>query len=200
MHALHTFAIASAVCVRSFSKYCFAIQRKHWDFCSVWAPPPSIYHPLASQKTHGIGSELGHSSQQFWELKVCRPTRWEGAAICCWVLWVFSWTENNLLTCCHPPPALTVWRSAQDQWRWCRGQVFRLGLCRSALSACCWMSSGCRSTEIVRRCSKAGSSSGTTTTLWGLSVRRGLPYINITGGDVEENSCYFTGWEDIKWS
>lgn len=54
----------------------------------LWTSPDSCRHSSGQSETLRIGSELGHSSQQIRELKLCHRMRWERAAIC-WAPQVF---------------------------------------------------------------------------------------------------------------
>lgn len=74
----NTFSVTSAVYISIFS-VCFCDLKPIW---CLWTSPDSSRHSFGQSKTRRIGSELGHSSQQIRELKLCHRTRWERAAIC----------------------------------------------------------------------------------------------------------------------
>lgn len=87
--------------------YIFCLFLLPEDIWCLWTSPDSSRYSFGQSKTRRIGSELGHSSQQIRELKLCHRTRWEGAAIC-WAPQVFlePRTTFSHVVIHHLPPFL----------------------------------------------------------------------------------------------
>lgn len=77
--------IVCHLCCMCIYIYLYLLPEIIW---CLWTSPDSSRHSFGQSKTLRIGSELGHSSQQIRELKLCHRTRWERAAIC-WAPQVF---------------------------------------------------------------------------------------------------------------